>query len=492
MQIKTNKMRIFVFIRLLFVCYSFCIRDKTFMLKLFNTLSNKKEEFKPIKKGFVGLYCCGPTVYWHQHIGNLRTYIFEDILKRVLFYNGFKVKHIVNITDVGHLTSDADVGEDKLIKAIKREGLPLTKESMLKIADKYTEEFKIDLKRLNIIFPDVWCKATKHIPEMIELIKRIEQNGYTYKTNVGLIFDTSKFKDYTKLGRLKLGELRPGARGKEDPERKNPSDFALWITNQPTHIMQWNSPWGKGFPGWHIECSAMSMKYLGEQFDIHCGGVDHIPVHHTNEIAQSEGATQKKWVNYWLHGEFLVLEKEKMAKSAGDFIPLKVLIDKGYNPLVYRYFCFTAHYRSPLTFTWEAMDSAENSFDSFKNRIIEIKEIFFSRPYKDNYKEQFTSAINDNLNMPVVMSVVWNLIKDKELGNKEKYDLLLDFDKVLGFNIKDFKRAEVSEDIKKLLEEREKARKLKDFKKADEIRKKLAKMGVEVKDTLMGPKISMH
>ena len=458
-------------------------------LKLYNTLTRKKASFVPIVKGRVGMYCCGPTVYWHQHIGNLRTYIFEDVLKRVLLYNGFKVKHVINITDVGHLTSDADVGEDKLIRAIKREGLPFTKESMFKLAKMYTDEFMADLNRLNILFPDVWCKATEHVSDMIELIKRIEKNSFTYKTSVGLIYDTSKFKNYAKLGRLKLESLKPGARVEREPERRNPSDFALWITNQPKHLMQWDSPWGRGFPGWHIECSAMSIKYLGEQFDIHCGGIDHIPVHHTNEIAQSEAATGKKWVNYWVHGEFLILEKEKMAKRKAEFITLKNLIDKGYDPLAYRYFCFTAHYRSPLSFSWEAMDSAQNSFESFKNKIVEIKEDLASKPKKNDYKKKFDEATNDDLNMPIAMSVVWSVIKDKELGNKEKYGLLLDFDKILGFDIESFGKEKVPEEVLKLVEERERAREQKAFKKADELRDEIKTKGYVVEDTPHGPRV---
>lgn len=455
-------------------------------LKIYNTLSREKEEFVPITPGFVGMYCCGPTVYWHQHIGNLRTYLFEDVFKRVLLYDKFKVKHVINLTDVGHLTSDADVGEDKLIKALKREGMPFTKDAMFKLANMYADEFKKDLKKLNILSPDVWCKATEHVPEMIELIKRIEKNGYTYKTSVGLTYDTFKFKDYAKLGRLNLEQLKEGARGKEDPERKNPSDFALWITNQPNHILLWDSPWGKGFPGWHIECSAMSIKYLGEHFDIHCGGADHIPIHHTNEIAQSEGATGKKWVNYWVHGEFLVLEKGKMAKSSGDFITLATLIEKGYDPLAYRYFCFTAHYKTPLSFSWESMDSAKNSFDNFRNRIIEIKENLVSKPKKNDYKKKFAEAVNDDLNMPVALSVVWNVIKDQELGNKEKYALLRNFDKVLGFNLKDFKRMDINVDVQHLVDERESARKAKDFKSADKIRDELKSKGIILEDTPQG------
>lgn len=458
------------------------------VLKLFNTLSRKKEEFKPIKPGFVGLYCCGPTVYWHQHIGNMRTYVFEDILKRVLLYNGFKVKHVINVTDVGHLTSDADEGEDKLVKALKREGMPLNKESMLKLANIYWEEFKDDFVKLHILSPDIWCKATEHVPEMLKLIERIQKNGYTYAAGGNLYYDISKFKNYAKLGKLKLEEQKAGTRVEVDVEKRNPQDFVLWFTESKFkgHIMLWDSPWGTGWPGWHIECSAMSMKYLGDYFDIHCGGVDHIQVHHTNEIAQSEGATGKKWVNYWLHGEFLVSDKGKMAKSAGEFITLATLIDKGYDPLVYRYFCLTAHYRSKLSFSYDALESAKNSFNSFKERIIEIKENLASKPKDNDYKWKFADAVADDLNMPIALSVVWDVIKDKDLGSNEKYELLLDFDKVLGFNIDGFKREEISKGIQKLVDEREAARKAKDFKKADEIRDKLKAQGIVIEDTPQG------
>lgn len=458
------------------------------VLKLYNTLTRKKEVFTPIKKGHVSMYCCGPTVYWHQHIGNLRTYIFEDVLKRVLMYTGYKVMHVINVTDVGHLTSDADEGEDKLVKALKREGLPLTRESMLKLADMYFDEFKNDFKRLHIIPPAVWCKATEHIPEMIELIKKIEKNGYTYSAGGNLYYDISKFEDYARLAKLKLEEQKAGVRVEAVEEKKNPQDFVLWFTKSKFegHIMLWDSPWGTGWPGWHLECSAMSMKYLGETFDIHCGGVDHIGVHHTNEIAQSEGATGKKWVNYWLHGEFLVSEKEKMSKSLGGFLTVSTLLEKGYGPLVYRYFCLNAHYRSKLNFSFEALEGAKNSYESFRNKIIEIKDVAVSNPKENDYQEKFLEAINDDINMPIALSVVWAVIKDKDLGNKEKYDLLLDFDKVLGFNIQDFKREEISDDIQNLVDAREAARKARNFKKADEIRDKLKEQGIVLEDTSQG------
>ncbi len=465
------------------------------MLKLYNTLTRKKDAFKPLKKDLVSLYTCGPTVYWYQHIGNLRTYIFSDILKRVLIYNGFKVRQVMNITDVGHLTSDADIGEDKMVKALRRERLSLTKTSMLKLAKKYTDIFKKDLEKLNIIEPDVWCKATEHINEMIELVKRIEKNNYTYKTKVGLIFDTSKFKNYTKLGRLKLKELKKGARTKIDVERKNPSDFALWITNQPKHIMRWPSPWGKGFPGWHLECSAMSMKYLGETIDIHTGGEDHIPVHHTNEIAQSEAATGKKFVKYWLHSRWLLFKGEKMAKSKAAIYTISELEKKGYNALDYRYFCLTAHYRTQLEFSYKNLDAAKNAYEKLKNKIIEIKEnLEIKDPRMDKilkYKKEFLNIINDDLDMPKALAFFWQTIKTDELQNNEKYALLLKFDKIFGLNLDEAKRKKIkiSGKIKKLLKEREEARKKKNFKQADKIREQIKKQGYAIEDTAKGPEI---
>lgn len=464
-------------------------------LKLYNTASRKKEVFKPIKKGQVGMYCCGPTVYWYQHIGNLRTYISEDILKRVLIHNGYKVKHVVNVTDVGHLTSDADEGEDKLLKALKREGLPLTKASMLKLADNYFKDFKENLKKLNIIQPNYWPKATEHVQDMINLIKRIEKNGYTYKTSVGLIYDTSKFKNYAKFGRLNIEELERGARGKEDPERKNVSDFALWLTNQPNHIMLWDSPWQKGFPGWHVECSAMSMKYLGEQFDIHCGGKEHIQVHHSNEIAQSEAATGKKWVNYWVHTDWLTLKEGKMSKSKGSFIQLKDLIEKGYDPLDFRYLTLTAHYRSKLIFDWKSLDAAQKAFERLKNKIIEFKKNKESKnpKNKEKYRKKFYDKLNDDINVPNALAVVWDVVKAKDTGSKEKLELLYDFDSVLGLNLEKVKeeKLNIPKEIQELVKKREEARKKKDWKSADEIRNQIKEKGYIIKDTPSGPYVDL-
>ncbi len=453
-------------------------------MKLYNTLTRKKEEFKPLKKGIATIYSCGPTVYWYQHIGNLRTYIFVDILKRVLEYNKYKTKHVMNITDVGHLTSDADEGEDKMVKALKRENLPLTKDSMLKLANKYTEVFKKDLKKLNIKEPNIWSKATEHIQDMINLIKRIEKNNYTYKTKVGLTFDTSKFKDYDKLAKLKLKDLKKGARVKEDPERKNPSDFALWITNQPKHIMQWPSPWGKGFPGWHLECSAMSMKYLGETIDIHTGGEEHVPIHHTNEIAQSEAATGKKFVKYWLHASWLLFKGQKMAKSKGDLYTLSKLEKKDYNPLSYRYLCLTAHYRTQLAFGNKTLKNAENAYKRLKNIISETKD---DKKTNQKYLKEFKKAVNDDLDMPKALSLLWKLVRDKKAQGKK--NTIKEMDKILALDLFKKENVKVTKEIKKLMEDREKARKNKDYKKADEIRTRLKKKGIIIEDTAKGPKI---
>jgi cysteinyl-tRNA synthetase len=463
-------------------------------LRLYNTLTRKKEEFEPIVKGTVGLYCCGPTVYWYQHIGNLRTFISEDILKRVLLMNGYEVKHVVNVTDVGHLTSDADEGEDKLMKAIKREKLPLVPESMLKIADKYLKEFQLDFQRLNILSPDVWCKATEHVPEMLDLNKSIEKNGFTYKTSVGLIFDTSKYPDYTKLANIKIDNLEQGARVKKDPERRNKTDFALWITNQPNHIMLWDSPWGKGFPGWHIECSAMSMKYLGEQFDIHCGGQEHIPVHHTNEIAQSEAATGKKpWVKYWVHMEWLVVPSGKMSKSKGSFTTVADLIEKGYDPLVFRYFCLGAHYKQQLTFSFEALDGAVNTFKRLKEKVLELKEKgeeSESCTRCDDYRAKFKEAVNDDLNTPQALAVLWSVLRD-DIPDGCKLKLALEFDAVLGLGMDEWEREKVDapQEVLDMLAEREEARKSKDWERSDELRDKIKEKGFAVDDTPDGAKL---
>lgn len=470
-------------------------------LHIYNTLGRKTQEFKPVEssskkdKNEVRMYCCGPTVYWYQHIGNLRTYVSEDILKRVLIYDGFKVKHVINITDVGHLTSDADEGEDKLVKALKREGLPLTKESMLKLADKYANVFKDDLKKLNISSPDVWAKATEHVSEMIKIVEKLQKNGYTYESGGNVYYDTSKFKDYTKLGNLNMCELKEGARTGIDENKKNPTDFVVWFTERGSkfkdHLMKWSSPWGTGWPGWHLECSAMSTKYLGEQFDIHCGGKEHIQVHHTNEIAQTEGATGKHpWVRYWVHTEWLVAKEGKMSKSKGSFYTLSDLEKEGYSPLDYRYFCLGANYRSPLTFSFEALDAAKNAFENLKKKIIEIKKDFKvgGKESAEGHICKFEEAINNDLNIPAAVGIMWEMIKDDKISNKEKYNALLKFDKIFGLDLDKVEEVKINVplEIKKLAEERILAKKNKDFKKSDEIRDKIESKGFLIQDNKDG------
>jgi len=452
------------------------------MLKLYNTLSREKEEFKPLKDKKVGLYTCGPTVYWYQHIGNLRSYIFSDILKRTLSYDGFQVKHVMNITDVGHLTSDADEGEDKIEKAAKKEG-----KTAKEISNYYWDIFKNDFKKLNIEEPDIWCKATEHIKEQINLIKKLEEKGYTYKTNDGIYYDTSKFKDYGKLSGLKKEGLKAGTRV-EMKEKKNPTDFALWKFSETPGLRQqeWQSPWGLGFPGWHVECSAMSMKYLGESFDIHTGGEDHISIHHTNEIAQSEAATGKKFVNFWLHGAFLTFKGEKVSKSKGGLYTVNELEELGFSPLSYRYLCLMAHYRTPLDFSLDNLDNAKNSLARLKNIIEELKD---DKKTNKEYLAEFEKAINDDLDMPKALADLWNLVRDKNAKGKVK--TIKEMDKILGLDLFKKEKAAIPAEITKLAKERETARKKQDWKRADGIRKEIESLGFSIEDKKEGPEIKL-
>lgn len=458
------------------------------MLKLYNTLSRSKEEFKPINENNTGLYTCGPTVYNFAHIGNLRTYVFEDILKRVLLVNGYNVKHVMNITDVGHLTDDADEGEDKMLAGARRE-----KKTVWDIAKFYENAFFADTEKLNILDPDIKCRATEHIDDMIKMIQKIEENGYTYKAGGNVYFDITKFEDYGKMALLDKSELKAGARITVDENKHNPHDFVLWFTKSKfeNQTMQWDSPWGRGFPGWHIECSAMSVKYLGEHFDIHCGGIDHIPVHHTNEIAQTEAAAGKKWVNYWIHGEFLVMKDGKMSKSKGGFITLKTLEDEGYDPLVYRYFLLGAHYRAQLIFKWEALDAAANALTKLKDRIHELKDkakedkgLREDRIVK--YWSKFLDSLNDDLNVPQGLALLWTVLKDSELTAAEKIELSGKFDEILGLKLLETEQGVLDSDIEELIEERIQARKDKNWARADEIRNKLDEMGIILRDTPEG------
>jgi len=450
------------------------------MLKVFNTLTRKKEEFKPLKIGKVGFYSCGPTVYWFQHIGNLRTYVFNDILKRVLMYEGFDVKHVMNITDVGHLTSDADFGEDKMEKAALKEG-----KRAEDIANFYLKVFREDMKKLNIIEPSVWCKATEHIQEQVDLILKLEKKGYTYKTEDGIYFDTSKFKDYGKLAKLNVEGLKAGKRIAVG-EKKHKTDFALWkFSEEPGKRQQeWNSPWGLGYPGWHIECSAMSTKYLGQPFDIHTGGEDHIPIHHTNEIAQSECAMGRKFVNHWLHGAFLLFKGEKVSKSKGGLYTVSELEKLGYNPLAYRYMCLLTHYRKGLNFTLENLNDAKNAYSRLKNIISELKD---DGDVNDKYLIEFEKAIDDDLNMPLAIQSLWNLLRDEKATGK--VETIRKMDEVFGLKLFEKEEIEVSDKVLELVKERESVRKKKDWKKSDKLRDEIKKLGFIVEDKAEGTKV---
>ncbi len=471
-------------------------------LKLYNTLTRRKETFKPLRGKRVGLYTCGPTVYNHQHLGNYRTYIFEDVLRRVLNRAGYAVTHVMNITDVGHLTSDADTGEDKLEKGAAREG-----KTVWDVARFYTEAFLADIKKLNIRRADNLIPATQEIAAHITIIKELFKKGYGYETSRAIYFDVSKFKNYAMLSRQNIEDKKTAARSDvvEDPEKRNPADFALWfftVGKYKDHVMRWPSPWGApsgsdgtGFPGWHIECSAISTKYLGQPFDIHTGGVDHISVHHTNEIAQSEGAYGKPLARYWMHGEFLLIDESKMAKSAGNFYTLATLAEKGFSPLAFRYLVLTAHYRSQMNFTWESMAAAQRSLERLYDFVHTLQShsrlsLEYSRLSLE-WKSTIEKAIADDLNMPKALAVVWDIVRAYH-KNPDAYDpravlaMLYDFDTVLGLGLKDVKKESIPKEMKALAAEREEARKQKDWAKSDALREKIKALGYLVKDTPEG------
>lgn len=453
-------------------------------LALYNTLTRRKEEFSPLKPGEVGLYTCGPTVYAAPHLGNLRTYVFEDVLKRVLLANSYRVNHVMNITDVGHLTSDADEGEDKMEKGAAREG-----KSVWEVAELYTAMFKSNMRELNLLEPTTWCKATDHIAEQIQLIQKLEANGFTYRTTDGVYFDTSKLKDYGKLARLKAQGLREGARVEANPAKRHPTDFALWKFSPPAggpgqkRQMEWPSPWGTGFPGWHIECSAMAIKYLGASFDIHCGGSDHIPVHHTNEIAQSEAATGQPFVRFWLHGEFLITNEKRMGKSEGNAMTLDWLKTQGISPLAYRYFCLGTHYRKPLTFSLEAVGAAQHALQNIQNKVATMGEAAIGCA---EFEERFMAAVNDDLNTPQALAVVWELMKS-DYPDHAKKQSLLKFDEVLGLGLKAVPPLVIPQEVLNLLAEREQAREAKNWTKSDAVRQEILSRGFAVDDTELGP-----
>jgi cysteinyl-tRNA synthetase len=475
-------------------------------LQFYNTLTRQKEVFEPLKPGQAGLYHCGPTVYDYAHIGNLRAYVFADVLRRALENNGFAVKQVVNITDIGHLISDADEGEDKMTKALRRESKELTLENMLAVGTFYMQAFLNDLDALNIKRPHVLPRASEHIPEQIKLISRLDEKGFVYKTSDGLYFNISKFPRYADFARLNMEREQAGARVEVNKEKKHPADFALWKFNAE---LGWETPWGKGFPGWHIECSAMSMAHLGEQLDIHTGGIDHIPVHHTNEIAQSEAATGQQFAKYWMHSEFLNMAENKMAKSEGNVIRLQTLAERGFSPLAYRYLLLTAHYRSPLIFSWEALAGAQTALTKLIRLFTNCMKSDFMHVGRrtsnigSEYKKMFEQLIADDLDTPKALALVWDMVKDNRLDDEEKGGLLLDFDRVLGLGFTDGRSEELTalakgdeiavtdlpENIQKMVNEREVARESKDFEKADALRKELALAGYSTEDREGGPAV---
>ncbi len=481
------------------------------VIQFYNTLTREKDIFTPLREGAVGMYNCGPTVYNYAHIGNLRAYVFADILRKTLEYHEYKVTQIINITDVGHLVSDEDEGEDKMEKGAAREG-----KTAQEIADFYTKSFYEDLAKLNIQPATRYTKATEHIPEQIALIQKLEEKGFTYATSDGIYFDTAKFPDYGKLALLDIEGLRSGARVEENEEKRNPTDFALWKFSNPVRPasvvgygearekrqQEWPSPWGIGFPGWHIECSAMAMKYLGETFDIHTGGIDHIPVHHTNEIAQAECATGKKFVNYWMHSGFVNIEGGKMAKSADNFVRMATLEEKGISPLAYRYWLLTAHYRKTINFTWETVEGAQTA-------LTKLHEIFLNygseegKP-NDKYLSKFTSFLNDDMETAGAIASLWDLIKDENITPADKRATMMEYEKILGIGFgfskeklaslgikleKTISKEDIPEEIKKLLEERKNARQEKNWKRSDEIRDEIAGLGYSIKDEKDGEQI---
>lgn len=479
-------------------------------ISLYNTLNRKKEFFLPINKKQIGLYTCGPTVYNFAHIGNLRTYIFEDILRRILEFNDYKVFHVQNFTDVGHLTSDADTGEDKIEKAAQKEH-----KSAWDLASYYIKTFKDDIKKLNILPPSIWVRATDTIQDQINFIKVLEEKGFTYRTSDGIYFNTSKLKNYGKLSNIKIDQIKPGIRIKMG-EKKLPTDFALWKfsprpdSGQAKRQMEWSSPWGLGFPGWHIECSAISLRYLGEEFDIHTGGVDHIGVHHTNEIAQAEGAFDKNPAKIWMHGEFLEVDSNKMAKSKNNFYTLRNLEKRGFNPLAFRYLVLMTHYRDRLNFTWDSLNAAQKGlariYGFLYNIFLEDKNgVKTNNPDLADYlrkkKNEFLEIINDDLNSPQALALMFEVMHDinemffQKGFSKSDLQLLenmfLDFDKVFGLRFTKYlekgKKEEIPKSVKALINQRMAMRLKGDYQAADKTREKIERLGYKLEDTANGP-----
>ena len=451
----------------------------------YNTLTKQKDLFKPIEEGKVKIYSCGPTVYKDATIGNMRTNLLNDTLRRILKYNGYELKHVMNITDVGHLVSDGDEGEDKMLKSAREEH-----KSPLEIAEHYTKLFFRDLERLNIETPEVVCKATDHIKEMLEMVQKIMKNGYAYETSTAIYFDVSKLDKYGILSGINLNDQKAGARVDIDPEKRNPYDFALWIKAPANHLMKWDSPWGPSYPGWHIECSAMSTKYLGEEFDIHTGGIDLVPTHHENEIAQNKGACGKNPAHYWIHGEYLLINGGKMSKSLGNTYLIDDIIARGYSPLAYRLFNYSCHYRGKLNFTWEGIESANTSLirlrEGYQKHLNGNSDV--SDEIIADMENRFHQAINDDMNMPLALSVVWEAVKYPEKSPKIA-QLLKKFDTVLGIKIDEVQETKIPQEILNLVEERKQARSDKNWSESDRLRDLIAEKGYIVKDTKDGTEV---
>ncbi|HEX7542520.1 MAG TPA: cysteine--tRNA ligase [Patescibacteria group bacterium] len=454
-------------------------------MKLYNTLTHKIETFKPINPPYVSLYTCGPTVYDYTHIGHMRAFVINDLLKRTLDYFDFKVKRVMNITDVGHLTGDDDTGIDKLEKGAKK-----SSKTVWEVVKFFTDNFFATTDSLNILRPDITCKATDHITEMIELIKRLQTKGLAYETSQAVYYDVTKFKKYGKLSGQKIEDKVQAVREdiNVDPEKKHPADFALWfkrIGRFADHTMHWPSPWGDGFPGWHIECSAMSMKYLGESIDIHTGGIDHIPVHHENEIAQSEGATGKQFVKVWFHNNFLMVDNQKMSKSLGNIYKLEDLKKHEIEPLAVRYLFLQSHYRQLTNFTWEAAKSSQEAFNRLKEIFLSLKPkkilTGLTSPKSKIFQNQFTQALENDLQIPQAVAVMWDMLKS-DITNNEKYFLLMDFDKIFGLNLSNVSKEKIDANIIILAERRLEARKKRDFDTSDRLRIKIEKAGFKIED----------
>lgn len=451
-------------------------------MKLYNTLTKQKEEFTPIEPGKVGMYHCGPTVYDHVHIGNLRSFMMGDFIRRSLEYTGYSVTQVMNITDVGHLVSDGDSGDDKMTKALKREGKEITLENMIQVAGIYADSFKHDLQKLNVITPHYFPKASDHINEDIDIISKLNEKGFTYITSDGIYFDTSKMSDYGKLGGLNLENDDMESRLDENSEKRQSADFALWKFD--SH-QGWPSPWGQGFPGWHIECSGMASKYLGDQFDIHTGGADLRSVHHNNEIAQSECSTGcSPFVRYWMHGEMLNFGGAKLSKSTGGNISLNTLKEKGFTSLSYRYLALQTHYRSPMNFTWEVLEAAQNGLEKVYRDISALRRTTQETGHIDDiFNSQFIEKIEDDINLPQALAVFHNMMKSS-LSPEDKLATAYQFDDVLGLRLAEYKEPQIAinTEIRTLLEERKIARDNKDFKTSDTLRDKLSHMGYKVSD----------